>query len=364
MPADFFHIELLPARYGDCLWLEYGQNNDIHRVLIDGGPVDTYAAIDRRLQQVPMGERVFELVVLTHVDADHLEGLVRLFAEKPLPFVVRSVWFNGWRQMKKSHGLLGAVQGEFLSALLVERVPDAWSPSAPPWVVPSTGPLPRLPLPGGLAITLLSPTPKKLQAMAKAWSSAVREAGFAPGNLAAAWKQLAAKKKFLPKSGLLGAAPDLDALLKKQFLKDQAKPNGSSIAFLAEFEGKSALFLADAHPDTVAESIKRLCDERGVARLAVDAVKVAHHGSARNTSDALVKLIDSRRWLISTNGDQFKHPDKACMARILKHGKPRELWFNYRSSFTKPWLSAEAQKKHKYQAVVRPTADMSLIVRL
>jgi len=362
MPTPFFRIELLPARHGDCLWLEYGDENITNRVLIDGGPVDTYERILRRLNQVPMGERAFELVVLTHVDADHVEGLVRLFADKPLAFNVDKVWFNGWRQMKKSHGLLGAMQGEFLSALLVARAPAAWDQDAPPWVVLAGGKLPHQALPGGLEITLVSPTPKKLQLMAKEWQKVVK--GFQPGDLEAAWKKLAGQKKFLPKKGLLGAAPDLDALLKKQFVKDPAKPNGSSIAFLAEFGGKSVLLLADAHPDVVAASLKRLCADRGVRKLTVDAVKVAHHGSKKNTSDALVNLIDSPRWLISTNGDQFEHPDKPCIARILKLAKPQELWFNYSTKSTKPWLSAAAQRAHDYKAVVRSDKDLSLKLEL
>ena len=234
MSAERLSLELLPARHGDCLWLEYGPDDGPHRILIDGGPVDTYSAITRRMAQLPQGDRAFELVVLTHVDADHIEGLVRLFADVPLPFLPRQVWFNGWRQTKRGHGLLGPAQGEFLSALLVHRAPQAWQPETPAWVVPDTGPLPRVTLPGGLAITLLSPTPKTLEAMAKAWAVAIDEAGFAPGDLAAAWRKLAERKKFLPEQGLLGAAPNLDALLKSQFLKDQAKPNGSSIAFLAE----------------------------------------------------------------------------------------------------------------------------------
>src|ERR1041384_7477072 len=142
MSSPFFRIEMLPARHGDCLWVEYGKGTDVHRILIDGGPVSTFEFIDKRLQQMPPGDKSFDLVVLSHVDADHIEGLVRLFAENPLPFTVDHVWFNGWRQMKKAHGLLGALQGEFLSALLVERVPQAWDGDAQPWVVPSKGSLP------------------------------------------------------------------------------------------------------------------------------------------------------------------------------------------------------------------------------
>jgi hypothetical protein len=363
MAAPFLSVELLPARHGDCIWIEYGRD-DVHRILIDGGPVDTFERIQKRLAKMPAGDKAFELIVLSHVDADHIEGLVRLFAESPLPFTVDEVWFNGWRQMNQAHGLLGALQGEFLSALLVERASGAWKADAPPWLVPNGGTLPTYTLEGGMKLTLLSPNPLKLDKMANAWKRTIQKEGFSPGDLKAAWKALAKRKKFLPKKGLLGTIPNLDALVKKQFLRDDATPNGSSIACLAEYEGKSILLLADAHPDLVASSIERLCQERGTQRLAVDAVKVAHHGSKHNTSVALLKLLESPRYLVSTNGDQFRHPDKECMARVLRFGKPSYLYFNYETKYTKPWLARAAQDKCKYKAVVRAAKDLTLRIDL
>ena len=359
-----FRIEMLPALHGDSLWIEYGAPDELHRVLIDGGPVNTYKALAERLALVPGNERFFELIVLTHVDGDHVEGLVRMFADKPLPFTVAKVMFNGWRQMERAHGLLGALQGEFLSALLVNRVPAAWNPDAAPWVVTKAGPLPAVDLPGGMKLTLLSPDAAKLDAMAKEWKKDIVTAGFKPGDLEAAWKALAERKKFLPKQGLLGTTPDLDKLLQDQFKIDQAKANGSSFAFLAEFEGRSALLLGDAHPDVVAESIRRVLKDRGQQKLRVDAVKVAHHGSKNNTNDDLLALIDSPTYLISTNGAQFNHPDKVCIARILEVGKPKELVFNYRTEFTAPWLDPASQQKFGYQARVRTDSELTIPVTL
>lgn len=359
-----FRIEMLPALHGDALWIEYGEPDDLHRILIDGGPVTTYKSLAERLARVPGNERFFELIVLTHVDGDHVEGLVRLFADKPLPFSVDKVIFNGWRQMERAHGLLGALQGEFLSALLVNRVPAAWDADAEPWVVRRTGAPPVLELPGGMKLTLLSPDAPKLDAMAKAWKKAVVKAGLQPGDLEAAWMALAKRKKFLPKKGLLGVAPDLDRLLQDQFKIDAAKANGSSIAFLAEYDGRGALLLGDAHPDVVAASIRRLLKARGQAKLKVDAVKVAHHGSKNNTNDDLLALIDSPTYLISTNGAQFSHPDKACIARILKVGKPKALVFNYRSEFTAPWIDRASQRKFGYDARVRKDSELTIPVTL
>jgi beta-lactamase superfamily II metal-dependent hydrolase len=363
MPS-VFRIEMLPALHGDSLWIEYGEADDLNRILIDGGPVTTYKALTERLVRVPGNERFFELIVLTHVDGDHVEGLVRMFADKPLPFSVDKVMFNGWRQMERSHGLLGALQGEFLSALLVNRAASAWDPDADPWVVLKGGALPVVDLPGGMKLTLLSPDVPKLQAMAKAWKKDVVTAGLQPGDLESAWDKLAQRKKFLPKKGLLGTTPDLDQLLKDQFKVDAAKANGSSIAFLAEYGDKSAMFLGDSFPDVVAASLRRLLKARGKKKLKVGAVKVAHHGSKNNTSEELLALIESPVYLISTNGALFKHPDKACIARILKFGKPARMVFNYRSEFTRPWLERATQQKYRYEAQVRKDSELSIPVTL
>ena len=72
--ADIFRIELLPARHGDCLLLEYGDAARPHRVLIDGGPIGAYGALSQRLAALPDDERELELLVITHVDGDHIEG--------------------------------------------------------------------------------------------------------------------------------------------------------------------------------------------------------------------------------------------------------------------------------------------------
>jgi hypothetical protein len=98
--------------------------------------------------------------------------------------------------------------------------------------------------------------------------------------------------------------------------------------------------------------------------LSIDAVKVAHHGSKHNTSETLLKLIKSHTYLISTNGDQFEHPDKECIARIIRFGEPTNIYFNYCSAYTVPWVSEEAQNKNHYRAIVRSPDAVSLNVSL
>lgn len=369
MDETFMRVEMLPALHGDCLLLEYGDAARTRRMLIDGGPIGAYRALEERLARLPAGERRFELIVLSHVDTDHVDGLVRLFANpKPWPFVVKDVWFNGWRHLERAHGLLGGRQGEYFSALLARRLDEgSWNGAfdGGPVVVRENEPLPRCTLAGGMQLTLLSPTPAGLERMREAWRKDVAGT-IDPGDLDAAWERLAARKQYLPREGLLGSTPQLDALLARQSRPDGAAANGSSIAVLAEFGGKSCLLLADAHADVVAASLERLLAARGLERLRVDAVKVAHHGSKGNTTDALMRLVESRAFLFSTNGAIFRHPDREAVQRVIGRSDRTEptLYFNYETDTNREWRSAPLQGRLKFGAVYGPPHGASIVVDL
>jgi hypothetical protein len=131
---------------------------------------------------------------------------------------------------------------------------------------------------------------------------------------------------------------------------DQSVANGTSIAFLAEFGGKSCLFLGDAYPGVVCESIKRLIPN-GQTKLKVDAVKMAHHGSKSNISEELMKLIDARYFLISTNGAIFEHPDKAAIEAVIQWSENEPvLCFNYHSLQNEIWEKAIPSGRKRYTA--------------
>lgn len=369
MTDTFMRVEMLPALHGDCLLVSWGDARRTRRLLIDGGPIGAYGALEQRLAALPVGDRRFELMVLSHVDTDHIDGLVRLLANpRPWPFVVKDVWFNGWRHLEPAHGLLGGKQGEYFSALLARRLDgDAWNGAfgGQAVVVRDDADLPVRRLAGELTLTLLSPTPAKLAKMRTAWRKDVGDA-MEPGDLDAAWALLAQQKRYLPGQGLLGGTPQLDTLLAKQSKPDKAAANGASIAFLAECGDKRALFLADAHPDAVCASLQRLLAARGQARLAVDAVKVSHHGSKGNTTDELMALIESPRFLFSTNGAQFGHPDAEAVARVIGrsvHAQPA-LYFNYTSDHNREWASPARQRELGYTAVYGRSEEEPLVVDL
>jgi glyoxylase-like metal-dependent hydrolase (beta-lactamase superfamily II) len=76
-----FDVEMLPAREGDCLWLRYGDSKNIKQILIDGGRAATAKALKKRFAALPPKERVFELLIITHVDRDHIEGVLKIIED-------------------------------------------------------------------------------------------------------------------------------------------------------------------------------------------------------------------------------------------------------------------------------------------
>lgn len=346
-----FRVHMLPAHHGDCLWVEYGQSGAPHRVLIDGGLLPTYPVLKAKLESVPEDERHFELMVVTHVDADHIEAMVSLLADKALHFTCGDFWFNGWEQLAGAHVDFGGLQGEYLSALIAER--------SLPWnrhfdggavVVHEGGPLPAIELAGGLKLTLLSPERPQLNLLAAAWKKECKAAGLVPGQPRAALEHLSDRgKRLLPSFGL-DTEPDVEKWARVPFQKDTSPANASSIAFLAEFAGHRVLFGADAYSDVLESNIARLARERGEARLELDAFKLPHHGSAANLTASLLEQVHARRILVSTNGAHFGHPDPEALARVVKSQKGMELVFNYRTEENAIWDNADWQKRYSYRA--------------
>jgi beta-lactamase superfamily II metal-dependent hydrolase len=143
----------------------------------------------------------------------------------------------------------------------------------------------------------------------------------------------------------------LETLASTAFRKDTSVANGSSIALLAEFDGRAVLLAADAHADVLVDSIKALQRARGRdnQRLKIDAMKLSHHGSANGTSIELLSMLDCRNYLVSTNGNIFYHPDREAIARVILHGGNRPtLHFNYRSQYNELWDSPALKERYDY----------------
>jgi beta-lactamase superfamily II metal-dependent hydrolase len=327
-----FKIEFFPAQQGDAIWIEYGKPSAVHRVLIDAGTPATAPLVRKRIEKLEPGDRCFDLLVITHVDTDHIGGVLKLLSDLPSETRFDDVWFNGWPQIRTSlSSKLGPVDGEILTtALEKQKLPWNKCFNGAAVMVPKRGVPPERKLRGGMKLTVLSPGEPQLANLRAEWKSVIQDAGLDPKHKDRWTKLLAAAARKGVKSSILGE-PSVKMLTRSKFAPDAAPANGSTIALLAEFDRKGVLLSGDAYAPVLVDTLARLCKVRGVVKLKVAAFKLPHHGSGGNVNSELLAMLPSTKYVFSTSGTVFGHPDDEAVARVIATatGSRKMLYFNY-----------------------------------
>lgn len=359
-------LRFQPAKEGDAIWVLWGDDLEF-QMLVDLGQDGSGREIRKRILELPDDARTFELLVVTHVDADHIGGvLTGLVGDPPIDkLVFNDVWFNGWphlhgkrvRAPGEPGGLepMGAVQGEKLSEWLAE---GPWNEAF------DRGPVERpddaarvIDLAGGMTVTVLGPVRARLEQMITKWTIEVEQA-IAKGSLPSGTLEPLGGR---PTDPDLTSWPDLEALANTPSDPDDSESNGTSICLLLEWRGRRVLLTGDAFAPDVTDGLALLGDEP----LAIDVVKLPHHGSEGNLSDELVAAVTCPTWVVSTNGSKHFHPDQVAIARLLREdNKPRpHLCFNEPSEFNEWWCRAEREQQFEY-TTERGTEEDGLVVSL
>ena len=351
-------LEVLPAAHGDALLLEWGTKRSPHRMLIDAGPLGTYRGVHDRLAALGRSPE-FETLVVTHIDGDHIEGVVRLLQDRDaMKLRFGDVWFNGWPQLSAVSDTQGADQGEMVGAM-IQRDELPWNTpftEGPVMVSPEGEDLPVIPLPGDATVTILGPGPAQLRKLRKDWIKVLKEVHVRPGHVDAALKRLAKRRDLSGIEDVQGGPAALDS----------STANGSSISFLFE-QGRSSLLLTgDSHGGVLAEGLRRLAAERGVDRVPVDVFKLPHHGSRGNVTTEMLELVETSNYVLSTSGARYHHPDKEAMIRVLsqEHRETPTLWFNHDTETTRPWDAKKTKEKYGYVAVYPDDAAAGVVLEV
>ena len=339
----------LPALNGDCILVEFQTS---HYILIDGGYVDTYENyLLPTLKEIESRGGKLDVVVVTHIDGDHISGIIRLLEDMPIG--IGEIWYNGYRHIqsvavttedketfvhrsicKESQSEeckpISAKQGCTLSALIARN--------GIPWNIPWKGNTIMAPMSftlGDAIIHVLSPNNEDIGALESFWKKRLIKDGLLKkAHSEEFWDDAYefSLSKDMPGFHLhekkVSKSYDLLKLCKEAYEPDGSASNGSSISFVLETKGKRLLFLGDSHSETVVVSLRALYGEEKVPYI-FDAVKLSHHGSYNNNSPELIKLIVSDKWLVSTNGDKYNHPDMPMLAHIITKGKGMKIYFNY-----------------------------------
>ncbi|OBF32981.1 hypothetical protein A5724_20340 [Mycobacterium sp. ACS1612] len=358
MSEATFLLHALPAGNGDALVLEYGTDGQMSRILIDGGVGPAAAAVGQFLG----ANADLDLLVVTHIDNDHIAGMVKLLKQTDPP-APKQVWFNGFRHLPDTAlEPMGPIEGEKLTTLIVDRG-YAWNTSFGKGPVAITEPAPaKPPTPdpiNGLRFTVLSPGMEQLRKLRKGtnWADIVRAAGLDP--------HVPPPPPPPPMSGAERMGPpDVDALADQSTETDDTVANGSTIALLAEFSNRTCLLAGDAHPDVLIAGIDQLVGAGNA--LDVDVFKLPHHGSKANVTRNLLSRVRAHTYVFSTDGSgNQRHPNDQAVARVIKYGGPSPvLVFNYRSDRNSVWDSDTLRDKWGYQTVYPPQGKPGILVDL
>ena len=335
-------IKVLPASHGDSILIEAGADKqDPFRILVDGGPADCYCSnqgfkqtfgpLHSTLTALSSRTITLDLVVLTHVDADHIGGMLKAYEhDAVLPIFGKDVWFNSGRVIARQLGNGIEPDGSVLNVQkgASDRLTSIAQGVAFDDLLDQTGVSPRLLRIAGQKIEfrhgeiqILSPEQDQLSTLLAKWEKEK------PDSLTAAHSN--------------DYKSSLGELLKRdEFEEDKSVHNGSSIAFLISSGEAKALFLGDAFPSTICASLRKLgySEENP---LHIGACKVSHHGSKGNTSAELLSLVRCDQFIISTDGSRHGLPNKVTLARIMQLAPQSKILFNYPRLKTRIFSSEE-----------------------
>jgi len=307
------HFEALQARYGDCFLLRWS-NDKI--AVIDGGPSGVYPILRKRLNALARGNKLaINLMMVSHIDDDHINGLLALMRDlrdqktsrQPLSYDVKRFWFNSFEDLigakgkrssdaslsalasdaaamndwanhlKEAHAVLASVgQGRQLRDLIALFGLDGNQPIDDF----AQGSNKSVEI-DGLTISVVGPIDDQLEALRKEW-----------------------KKAPISKKAQLAA------------YLDTSTTNLSIIVCLVEFEQRRILLTGDARGDYILDGLRRY-GHLSEGKLALDLLKVPHHGSDRDSAPDFFKALPAKHYVISADGT-YDNPDKDTLKWLIE----------------------------------------------
>lgn len=312
-------LHVIQAQFGDCFIVEYGA--PAKYILIDGGPTGVYENSLRPELKRIVRSKVLEAVIITHVDIDHIKGVLELLSELKSdvdsgrePFLrVNGLWMNtfsdtidtngditrglqeiqaqtmnnGIQMVETNLAFNGIKEGDKITTLC--RILDIPMNEPVQGGIFKTG-QPEAPIEmDNLQLTIVGPTQKNLN------------------NLKAEWEEWIEKRE--------AELTSLEILS----MSDKSIPNLSSLMFYLQDGNKTFLFTGDGRGDHLLEG---LADTGLLVEEAfhVDVFKVPHHASKRNTDRRFFDQVTASIYVISANG-KYDNPDYETLTWIVESGQ-------------------------------------------
>lgn len=333
-----FSLEALRAKNGDCLLLHYGDAGDPRFVLIDGGPGGVWRqSLSPRLERLqrarhPNATMPIPLVMVSHIDDDHVNGLLRLTGdlvesqrsgERPR-YRIDTLWHNSFDDVlgNRPDELLRPAAAAVVGASTAADLPEEVIRDHPGAVVLASvaqgrrlrldaealglavnapggtdglllaGDGTPVPFDDGLELTLVGPGRQRLRDLQDEWD------------------------EFLERKGLGQVEP-----VEAAAFTDRSVFNLASLVVLARTgepgDESSILLTGDARGDDVLEGLTATGLLAAGGTLHVDVLKVPHHGSDRNVDVDFFRTVTADHYVVSGDG-KHGNPELATFEMLLE----------------------------------------------
>lgn len=385
------NIKCLPARYGDSFLINICDGTKQYNILIDCGLKDTY---NEFIKKELVSIKKIDLLVLTHIDDDHINGAIELFQDADIidNIVIDNIWFNDLykitegklkQNIKSDLSDNGSIEsGKFdqevsyrqaksLSNYILEsKHRDSWNKRLGIISCDDNYYKELYPIGDEVKIVLLSPSKERIEELFSKWCKNIN---IDKEKLVIDNKTLKSFYSFYIKSGKCGGKfdeecsgkiADIETMAEKDYNVKNTS-NDVSIAFFIETKKSKVLFLGDSNSKDIEKSLNQYMEDKKLQKIKFDLIKVSHHGSKNNISNGLLELLESDKYMISTNGERHNHPDLECLSKIIvKQQEYKEIVFNYRNKkVLKALNNEEYKKKYKYNLIM-PSENKPIITEI
>lgn len=364
-------FEFLPAFKGDSFLIHGGTEAEPVLILVDGGPSGTYeqnlkprleALREERLNAELIEDGaplVIDLVIVSHVDDDHINGIIDLFQEvfeavkddpnAVPPYDIRGLWHNSFDEILGNDEIAAEAaqfgtagfgplvaeaedQEEFDAGLILQSVAQGHelrtlarelripiNAGFDGLIKTTEGEITRHEL-GGISLTIVGPRPAELAALQEThdkWLEDQKKKG----------------KPVTPGSML-------------QSLSDVSVANLSSIVLLAERDGRTALLTGDARSDFVVKGLEEIGLAGADRTFSVDMLKMPHHGSDRNVDEDFLRRVTAPKYLFTGNGEHG-NPERETFRMLIETRPDAEM--DLCLTYDVATIDAERRRVHDHE---------------
>lgn len=329
-------IRFLPVGCGDGIHIRYqGNDGQYFNIFIDGGVEKGQIypqVLKKEIEQVLDTDGKIDLWIITHIDDDHIGGLLRFIKDIELRSKVDLSRIEFWFNYSQYDYDTNIKKSKFKSVSQGIRLRDFLDNESKlnQAICSASGTIDL----AGCKLTVLTPDEQQLDTLYQKWLK---------GEIKIREKQTASKK-FAKQNDY---QMDLDDFDLTGFVEDKSEFNASSISLLLEFNGEKVLLLADSQPSNVAKSLKGM-HYSPQNKLRLKMMQLAHHGSSHNTNDELLEMIDCDEFVISADGfNKNNLPHKAVIARVKKNfpNQVSKIHITHKNAATKSLLKKDERSK-------------------